>query len=944
MKVKPLNIGIALLLIAAFLTLPLPASVGASSSPAQEFRVVEVFLQADPPKYDGPCPVMIKFSGYIKAEGQGTVKYTFMRNDGATAPTFTVDFAGSGTQPIETTWTLGDASLLPHYEGWQTAKTLSPNELESSRAAGSFVINCGKGKVSTPNTTDPSEMKDPRLLSFSVDPSLKPAVAQLPMPAGQDQLTNKQLPAQEMRPVATVVGPGNVRADFVENELILLSDDRKALDQFLQRWNGKLLMSSSPRDLNLKMPDIHLVRIDASNADTNSLTDDLRKVTKEGGGPHTVSSQAGLQLLAAAAKESVNGLKVSINWLLEPADFMSRTTTEAATGLSGGWDTNAYMWPYMNTGSPQNIGVGEAWRELARARQLRNRVKLAVVDGGFVRHADTPAGDVIGNIGGGLGTPNPYLCGGSPCPWHGTNVVDAAMGLVDNRSGAAGSAGPVAEAVMVQLPTPDIFFLINAISNAIRGAAERPRIVNISYGGGIPAALAVIPGSALNLFTSTLRGSGVLIFASAGNNGQDVDAEDSFGPVRWENAWFMPCENEGVICVGGMNVNSPTRAGGSNFGSRFGQEPGSVDIFGPFTVFVSDDPGTTLPGGVTTASQSVSGTSFSSPFVAGIAALIIAANPSLSADRVERILLDTAHRGGSGQVPLWPDARAAVCRALPGGCPPEVSTPAPTASSGRFRITINGFTCNHHTLDDAAQRDGVDDEIFVRADLSLYDRSTNRNQPGAESRVMGDSNGRPDRIRAGSGHNIFGGNGGFKDGDSFPTTTPWLRTVAPQGDRPPLFVWEGQLARDDNALVLIPSIWEWDDGPTTLHDTEWTRSIANTWTSISSDVQRIIARRGGSDPGSIRASLRTLFNNVALGKSLLGPFFGGPTHRPVGMDDRGDRYGYQPEALVLTYDAADRIARTVTPGRGAGIIQLNFTDHPDLQGNYTLFIQVERVP
>ena len=67
-------------------------------------------------------------------------------------------------------------------------------------------------------------------------------------------------------------------------------------------------------------------------------------------------------------------------------------------------------------------------------------------------------------------------------------------------------------------------------------------------------------------------------------------------------------------------------------------------------------------------------------------------------------------------------------------------------------------------------------------------------------------------------------------------------------------------------------------------------------------------------------------------------------HRLIGMDDRGDRYGYQPEALALTYDAADRIARTVTPGRGAGIIQLNFVAHPDFQGNYTLFIQVEHVP
>jgi hypothetical protein len=374
-----------------------------------------------------------------------------------------------------------------------------------------------------------------------------------------------------------------------------------------------------------------------------------------------------------------------------------------------------------------------------------------------------------------------------------------------------------------------------------------------------------------------------------------------------------------------------------------------VDIYGPYTVFVSDDPGTTLPGGVATASQSVSGTSFSSPFAAGVASLIIAANPALTADQVERILMESAHRGAPGQVPLWPDAHAAVCRALVGGCPPEVVTPPATTTSGRFRININGFACHHQTLDDALQRDGVDDEIFVRADLSLYDRVTNRNQPSAETLVLGDSNGRPQRIRAGSGHNIFGGNGGFRNGDNFPAgTTPWLRTMAPQSDRPPLLVWEGQLVRDDNALVLLPSIWEWDDGPTVLYNTEWIRSVANTWSTIGPDVRRMIATRGGSDPGSMRASMRSLFNNVSQSKSavsgIFGPIFDGPAHRPVGMDDRGDHYGYQPEALVLTYDAADRISRTVTPGLGAGIIQLNFRDHPALQGDYTLFIQIERVP
>jgi serine protease len=59
--------------------------------------------------------------------------------------------------------------------------------------------------------------------------------------------------------------------------------------------------------------------------------------------------------------------------------------------------------------------------------------------------------------------------------------------------------------------------------------------------------------------------------------------------------------------------------------------------------------------------------------VAGVAALIWAANPGINNDTVESILMDTANRGTlSGQVANWPNAYAAVIRAL-GDTPPELS-------------------------------------------------------------------------------------------------------------------------------------------------------------------------------------------------------------------------------------------------------------------------------
>lgn len=119
------------------------------------FQVTDVVLQAGDANASGKCPVKVVFNGYITANGPGTVKYTFTRNDGATAPIQTLNFTKAGTQTVSTDWTLGDASVLPRYEGWQAIKILSPNEMESSHEKGSFVMKCADALSNTPSVTWP---------------------------------------------------------------------------------------------------------------------------------------------------------------------------------------------------------------------------------------------------------------------------------------------------------------------------------------------------------------------------------------------------------------------------------------------------------------------------------------------------------------------------------------------------------------------------------------------------------------------------------------------------------------------------------------------------------------------------------------------------------------------------------------------------------------------
>lgn len=276
-----------------------------------------------------------------------------------------------------------------------------------------------------------------------------------------------------------------------------------------------------------------------------------------------------------------------------------------------------------------------------------------------------------------------------------------------------------------------------------------------------------------------------------------------------------------------------------------------------------------------------------------------------------------------------PDAPG--CETLPGGCPTE-------PEAARFRITINGFRCNRRTDDKFLDEDGAKDEVFLRTDASLYDRSTNRNQPMRQSPVIGDSNTRPERIRAGRATSIGGGNGGFEEGNAFPSgATPWVRIAPPPTDRPPLIAWEGQLTRDADALALIPSFWESDVNSRILN-TEWTSSVANAFAGIGSEMHLAISRRSGSAPTSVmQSALNRFFDPVRV------PGAGdNDRDRPIGMENRGNHYGYAPQMLVLSYDAADRIARA-DAGFSPGIIPLSFKDNGEMRGDYTVFVQIERV-
>ncbi len=489
-------------------------------------------------------------------------------------------------------------------------------------------------------------------VSVTVDPALKPPTESLPGFG------------DGVRPIASITGEDGVQAEFVANEVWLSSDNESEVQALVGRWQGKILQTLDLAKAGItELPKQYLIRINAAAADVSKLSEDLRTLDKNSTGAYRVSSQEALNLIALSSREAVDGLKIGMNWVGSGAqDFRDRTSMEAPTGevLEGiAYVKDAFTWPSHDRFSEQDIGVAEAWRALDLAGKLNNKVKLAVLDMGFQPDTDWPSGyQAISNVPVVVptGTENLLSCGNSDCPWHGTNVLSAAMAVPDNDFGSAGSAGPIADAVAV-FTSYDFFTSIVALAEArILGA----KIANMSYSTPVPWYLgwSVLPFEGA---TFAFRKTGMLLFASAGNTGQDVDSEGCTLGQCWERTWHTPCENAGVLCVGGLAGNSKNKAGGSNYGGE------QVDIFAPYKLWVGPDP--SAPDNY---ARVISGTSFSSPFTAGVAALIWAANPDLSANRVEEILLDTAHPSPDGKVKRYVNALGAVLEAL-GNIPPIIT-------------------------------------------------------------------------------------------------------------------------------------------------------------------------------------------------------------------------------------------------------------------------------
>ena len=172
------------------------------------------------------------------------------------------------------------------------------------------------------------------------------------------------------------------------------------------------------------------------------------------------------------------------------------------------------------------------------------------------------------------------------------------------------------------------------LNQGARWAADNgARVVNVSFSG--------VASASVQTTGAYVEGLGGVYFRSSGNDGQNMGTFD----------------HNNVVVVGATTI-SDARAGFSNFGV-------GLDLVAPgLNVRCSS-----LGGGTTIST----GTSFSTPCAAGLAALILSANPSLSPTEVKNFMFNTAvDLGSPGEDDFFGKGLidvAAALQAATGFCP-----------------------------------------------------------------------------------------------------------------------------------------------------------------------------------------------------------------------------------------------------------------------------------
>lgn len=212
---------------------------------------------------------------------------------------------------------------------------------------------------------------------------------------------------------------------------------------------------------------------------------------------------------------------------------------------------------------------------------------------------------------------NPEVTG--PDATHGTHVAGIIGAIRGNNVGLNGVAGSTVK-LMILRAVPDGDERDKDIANAIRYAADNgAQVINMSFGKANSPQKAAVDAA-----VRYAEGKGVLFIHAAGNEGANLDTSPSF-PTR---AFLSSGGARNWIEVGASAPGAESLAASFSNYSHTG-----VDVFAPGESIWSTVPGNQY--------RRLQGTSMAAPVVTGLAALIMAYYPSLTAADVKDIIIQS---------------------------------------------------------------------------------------------------------------------------------------------------------------------------------------------------------------------------------------------------------------------------------------------------------------
>jgi subtilisin family serine protease len=380
--------------------------------------------------------------------------------------------------------------------------------------------------------------------------------------------------------------------------------------------------------------------------------DDLEKILKPHGGKRRKMGQSNLSVvdLPAGVSEQAMVEQLRRNPALKHVELDRRVRSSMAV-------TDPYVGSEWHLAK---IGATTAWDITQGAG-----VTIAILDSGV----DGTHPDLVGNL-----VPGYNLSGNnsdtSDVCGHGTAVAGSAAARTNNAIGVAGVAG---QAKIMPLRVADYnsatggcSAYLSTIAAGITYAADHgARIANVSYG---PLA----GSSTIQSAAQYMKSKGGLVFVSAGNGGID----ENITPTTT------------LIAVSASD-SSDNKASWSSYGAF-------VSLAAPGAGIWTTSKGGTYGGW--------NGTSFASPVAAGVAALMMAAAPSLDGAAIEQAIFSSAvDLGAAGRDPYYgygrvnADAGVRAALAKAGGATPDTQAPSaaitsPTASSsvsGNVTVAVN---------------------------------------------------------------------------------------------------------------------------------------------------------------------------------------------------------------------------------------------------------------